>query len=309
MHTLHPYKISVFDRATENKGYAKLGSIKGTVDGFSFIETWIKANQKLGLIIDHKAKTSILFRDDFIFDFTTRTIHGWVCVGDYGVANPILDINTGKTAFDKKEHNAELIPHFVYLRIPKNYSEGLALFHGVRGKGIKSIFVELLNKEARAKLDRVFGFTTLSYGKAMSLWQDAIAKEITAIPKVVVSDVADKVNEINPRAETFVTIKAPRLGNFGTWSSFHKQGSKQYELLEVLEEQYDDIRTVIERNGKKRKLRIGTNITDDICVIEAPDNLELVGGNPKSASIVNWCKDTESDFKIKLDEPPEVPSS
>ncbi|GEM_PF-4147518 len=308
MHTLHPYKITIFDRNTEKKGYAKLGSIKGKIDAFSFIENWIKNNQKIGLIIDSKEKTSILFRDDFVFDITTRTIYGWVCVGDYGVENPILDINTGKKAFDKKEHNAELIPHFVYLRIPKNYTEGLALFHGVKGKGIKSIFVELLNKEARGKLDRVFGFTTLSYGKAMSLWQEAVTKEITAVPKSIVSDVADKISEINPKAETFITIKAPRLGNFGKWSSFHKQGSKQYELLEILEEQYDDIHTVIERNGKKRKIKIGTNITNNICIIESPDDLELIGGNPKLTSIINWCRDIEGDFKIKLDEPPEVPS-
>lgn len=311
MHTLHPYQITVFDLKSgiPNQRHAPLGLIKGNVDAFLFIENWIKENQKKKLIIDPDKKTSILFRDDFVFDISTRTIYGWVCVGDYGQANPILDIDTGKTAYDKKENNAELIPHFLYIRLPYNRKKGLALFHGVRGKGVKSIFVESLNKEFKSAHDRTFFFSTLAYDKAISLWQDAVTKEITAVPKAIISDLADKVSEISPEAKTLVTIKPPRMGNFGSWSDFRKKGSKQYELLEVLENNYEDIRTVIEKNGKKKRLRIGTKITDNICVIEAPEELEVIGGNPELQSIIEWCKDIENDFNIDLDEPEEVSTS
>ncbi|MBI1453539.1 hypothetical protein IL972_16695 [Acinetobacter sp. FL51] len=310
MHTLHPYKISVFDIKSGilNQRYAPLGSIKGKIDAFTYIENWIRAKQAQQLIIDDTNKTSLLFRD-FIFDIATRTIYGWVCVGDYGQANPILDIYTGQTAYEKKEHNAELVPHFLYLRLPYNQNKGLALFHGVRGRGVKSIFVEALNNDFKTNHDRVFAFSTLAYDKAISVWQDAITKEITAVPKVLASDIADKVTEITPDARTVITIKPPRLGNFGTWSNFRKKGSLQYDLLEVLEENYQDIRTVIEKNGKKKKLRIGTNITDDICVIEAPEELDILGGNPTLEGILDWCIDIEKDFDLTLDEPEEGSTS
>lgn len=297
MHTLSPYGIKMYDKVDEKMSYPKLGKlIGGKVDAFSLLKTWIEKQQKRNIIVDEKAQTSLLFKDDFVFDIANRRIYGWICTGDFGQANSILNVYDGSKAYDKKEDNAEYIPHFVYIYLPASKPEGLVLLHSVRGSGIKSAFLTALNKECRVLYDRVFQMQPLSYQKALVEWQKAVAKEIMAIPKAQHSDLADKVKQISPKAQTIMTIKAPRTGNFGSWGAFSKKDTEQYALLQIIEQDYENIVATVKKGDRTRKVRIGTNITDKICTIEAPEDLKMTGGNPNTDSILEWCEEIKSDF-------------
>ncbi|WP_347473243.1 hypothetical protein ABEF86_16705 (plasmid) [Acinetobacter thermotolerans] len=297
MHTLNPYGIKMCDKVEGKQGYPLLGSLmNGRVDAFELIKSWIEEQQKIGAKLDDRSKTSMVFRDDFVFDITNRRIYGWICTGHYGQENTVLNVFDPTKSYVKGEEYAELIPHFIYFYLPAAKSDGLVLFHSVRGVGTKSIFLEMLNKECRLKYDRVFQMKPKSYEKALRAWQKALTKEIKATPKTNHSDLADKVKDISPEAQTVISIKAPKLGNFGTWGSFGEDNTRQHKLLEVLEQDYENITATVQRDGKTRKVRLGTNITDKICTIEAPDELELNGGSPKTESILDWCEMIRSDF-------------
>ncbi|EXC24851.1 hypothetical protein RFY44_05760 [Acinetobacter bereziniae] len=298
MHTIHPYKISIFDKINGKGGYPSLGALdNGKVDAFNLIKNWISDCQKKN-VINHKEKSLTVQFKNFKFDLASRRIYGWVYTGEYGTANTIVNVKDGSLAYAKKSTNAEMIPHFVYLVIPKTSSKGLVLLHSVRNSGVKTIFHELLNAYCASVLpDRRFQINPAPYKKALQLWRKALTKEIKAIPKVQSSDIADVVRKINPDSETVVIIKPPLRGNFGKWSDFDKKGTPQAELLEVLENDYENITATIQSNGKSRKIRMGTKITNEICIIEAPDDLELSDGNPKIQSILAWCEDIRQDFK------------
>lgn len=289
----------MFDKINGKGGYPNLGLLNdGKVDAYNLIKQWIEELQKKGVInLKHKSLT-VQFKG-FKFDLAKRRIYGWLYTGEYGTANTIVNVDDGSHAYDKKADNAEMVPHFVYLVIPKNSPKGLVLLHSVKNSGVKTIFQELLNKQcAKVLTDRRFQIHPAPYKKALQLWRKALTKEIKAIPRVQQSDIADKVKKINPDAETIVVIKPPIRGNFGKWSDFEKNGTPQADLLEVLEKDYESITATIQSNGKSRKIRMGTNITNEICIIEAPDDLELSDGNPKLKSILSWCEDIHSDFKI-----------
>lgn len=297
MHTLHPYGIRMHDKIDGKVGYPLLGSLfNGKVDAFELLKTWIEEKQKEGAEVDPKVKSTIVFRDDFVFDVVNRRIYGWICTGNYGQKNTVINVFNPEEKYEKGVNFAEQIPHFIYFYLPASKSDGLVLFHGVRGSGIKAAFLEMLNKMCRTKYDRVFQMRSKSYAKSLKMWQEAMTKEIKAIPKNNHSDLADKVANITPKAETVISIKAPKGGNFGTWGSFGKDDSKQHQLLEVLEQDYQNIVATVQRDGKTRKVRIGTNITDAICIIEAPDELEFNDGNPTTESILAWCETIKSDF-------------
>lgn len=298
MHTIYPYKISMFDKINGKAGYPNLGSLDGgKIDAFDFIKNWIEDIQKLAIVSHKDKKHSIQFKG-FKFDLKNRRIYGWIYSGDYGIANTILNADDGSHAFDKTENNVEMVPHFVYLVIPKNSPKGLVLLHSVRNSGVKTIFTEMINAQCVKKIpNRRFQVNPAPYKKALQLWRSAVAKEIKAVPKSIASDIADKVKKITPKAETILTIKPPISGSFGKWSDFDKNGTPQSELLEVLEKDYENITATFQSNGKKRKIRMGVNVTNDICIIEAPDDLKLKGGNPQLASILRWCEDIQSDFK------------
>ncbi|MFV5547334.1 hypothetical protein VXQ35_06045 [Acinetobacter oleivorans] len=297
MHTIHPYKISMFDKINGQGGYPNLGALNGgKIDAFIFIKDWIDNLQKKGMISPKDKQISIQYKD-FIFDLKNRRIYGWLYTGDYGTANTIYKVSDGTHAYDKTEDNAEMIPHFVYLVLPNNKSKGLVLLHSVKNSGVKTIFTEMLNAQCAKNIpDRRFQINPAPYNKALKLWREAIAKEIKAVPKNMPSDLADKVRKINVEAETLVTIKPPIRGNFGKWSDFEKKGTPQAELLEVLENDYQNITATLQSNGKTRKIRMGTSVTNEICIIEAPDDLKLIGGNPELASILQWCEDIQADF-------------
>lgn len=299
MHTIYPYKISMFERVGNKGGYPNLGALNGgKVDAFNFIESWIIDLQKKGLIDFKDRKLSVQFKD-FVFDLTNRRVYGWLYSGDYGTANTIYNVPDGTHAYDKTENNVEMIPHFVYLVIPKNANKGLVLLHSVKNSGVKTIFTEMINAQCEKHMkDRRFQVNPAPYDKALILWREAVAKEIKAIPKNTPSDIADKIKKVSADAETIITIKPPIRGSFGKWSDFDKKGTPQAELLEVLEKDYEHITATLKSGGKTRKIRIGTNLTNEICIIEAPDDLELNGGNPKLASILKWCEDIQADFKI-----------
>lgn len=289
----------MFDKVGNKGIYPNLGSLNGgKTDAFFFMKNWIEELQDKGMINPKDKTISIQFKD-FVFDLNNRTIYGWLFTGDYGVANTIYNVKDGKHAYDKTVDNAEMIPHFVYLVVPKNSNKGLVLLHSVKNSGVKTIFTEMINVECEKKIKgRRFQVNPAPYDKALAIWRKAIAKEIKAVPKTIPSDIADKINRISVNAETVVTIKPPIRGNFGMWSDFEKKGTPQAELLEVLEGSYDNITATLTSGGKTRKIRIGTNLTNEICIIEAPDDLELQDGNPKLASILKWCKDIQADFKI-----------
>lgn len=298
MHTIYPYKISMFDKINGKGGYPNLGSLDGgKIDAFNFIKEWIEELQKLAIVSPKGKQYSIQFKG-FKFELKNRRIYGWIYTGDYGTANTIYKASDGSHAYDKTEDNVEMIPHFVYLVIPKNSPKGLVLLHSVKNSGVKTVFTEMINSQCLKKMpNRRFQVNPAPYKKALQLWRSAIAKEIKAIPKSVPSDIADKVKKITSDAETIVTIKPPMRGSFGKWSDFEKKGTPQAELLEVLENDYENITATFQSNGKTRKIRMGTNVTNEICIIESPDDLKLKGGNPQLASILKWCEEIQADFK------------
>jgi hypothetical protein len=300
MNSLAPYTIRVFNPhltgVKPNEKFCLLGKF-GAFDAFNVMKGFIlEKNNDFHLLEDSK----MVYRfENVVFDPQKRTICGWFQLGTYGTKHDIINVKTGAVDYQKTKEHAEIINHFLYFDLPKTYDEGVALLHIFRGNGIKTVFLALFSTYFEAKTGFKIRMFPLSYAKALKNWEDASAKEIRLIQFEMHKDLADKVKGLG-HDEQIMIMKAPRKGMLGTLKDYLNRNSPQAKAVELLAPLCEQVKTVVELNGKKRVFSIGANAKNAICEIEAPDTLELVDGIPTTASMKEWCFEISSEFKATL---------
>ncbi|HGB6745036.1 TPA: hypothetical protein ACIV23_004650, partial [Salmonella enterica subsp. enterica serovar Java] len=113
----------------------------------------------------------------------------------------------------------------------------------------------------------VIQMNPLAYDKAIEKWMDAIAKEVRVTKFHGVRDVAEQARRLGHNEQELV-IKPPRNSGLGRLRDYLSRDSEQYQLVEVLKEYGETVKTVVELgDGRKRTFRIGTNVRGAVCEI------------------------------------------
>ncbi|MEZ8945190.1 hypothetical protein AB6E30_14170 [Vibrio sp. 10N.247.311.12] len=295
-HALTPYSFRVYNKnlqGRKDERYSVLDKISGNFDLLNMLEQFMQLNSTQ-YQIQEESKQVYCF-SDVTLDAVKREVYGWFNVGVYGMKTEIINIETQEVDFEKAQNNAEIIKHYVHFRIPLNVDEGMAFLHTYRGNGIKTLFHDLFGEYFKQHANLVLQMHPLAYDNAINAWLDAPAKEIKLTKFVGVDDVADKLNKLGHHEQELI-IKPPRKGNLGKLRDYFSKGNDHHEAVVELTGFGNQVKTVVEMNGKKRTFNVGHNTSNAMCEIELDENVIMDEGVPDFNSMNRWVEQIADEY-------------
>lgn len=283
MHSISPYAIRCCNPALPAKQrYFTLDKI-GQNDLFELIKNFI--TPKIGSHSSNKDSKQTYSFSDVTFDKNQRKIYGFFNVGNFGIANDIINSDTGATEFTKTIKSADVIKHYFQFFLPIGYDEGFCVFYSYRGNGIKTLFYEEFNPIFKSTTTFKLQMNPLSYEKAFKAWSDANVKEIKVTKFSNVPDPAD-IPKYKGHIEAEITLKPDgKLLSFGKFVNFQKSGTDENALAEYLNGIGSQTKAVVQIGTKKRTFAIGANESNSICQIELDNTVIINDGIPDLSSI------------------------
>lgn len=298
LHALTPYSFRVYNKTLhKDERYSRLDSISGRFDLLIMLEEFMNKNSTKYQISEESQQVYCF--SDVELDISKREVSGWFNVGSYGMKTDIINITTQEVDFEKAKDNAEIIKHYVHFRILKTVDEGMAFLHTYRGNGIKTLFHSLFGEYFKEQANLVLQMNPLAYDKAIDAWLDAPAKEIKLTKFVGVDDIADKLNKLGHHEQELI-IKPPRKGSFGKLRDYLSRGNVHYAAVVELSEFGNQVKTVVEMNGKKRTFNVGHCSSNAMCEIEFDENIVMDDGVPDLKSINKWVKEIADEYSKKM---------
>lgn len=297
MHYISPYTVRCYDPASKapklEDRYSALGKV-GQFDTYIVLKGFIQSLAGQYKIV---AKTKQIFRfHDIAFDDAGRQFYGWLQAGTYGLKSDIVNITTGKVDYHKVQENAEMINHYVHFFLPKDFNEGIAILHGYKNIGIKTLLYGLISSEFKKATGRVLQMHPLAYEKAMVEWQNAQAKELRLVRYNGMAHLEDQIAVLGNQEQELV-IRASRNKTLGRLGDYFNKGSDQLAAVEVLSPLCSEVKTVVEMGGRRRTFRVGASSTNQVCEVELDENeVPVIAGNPEPLSMHKWCRKLLQDF-------------
>jgi hypothetical protein len=221
---------------------------------------------------------SMCFRTPFN---SKRVISGILEYGEYGIIASFLDVSTKKPVkgFVRKPNHSEKYPFFFYIYIPNTGSEGILIFQSYRNYGIKTTFEQVLNLYLesfglKVKMNRMISKDLLDQINNSRLIQ------FKMIRKDVSQDIADRFSPHNRRDVTEIhSIVAKKNKNINLAQAIKDAlTNKNNGYYEIMDEQYDEVKVLIDAGNQKRTLTFGNN--DRYMESMALENVQLSGGFP-----------------------------
>lgn len=295
MNTLSPYLLRCFDINMAGAFHSRHPVLDkvGKNDTFLLLKNFIDVHSKDFLDVPDEKQ---VFRfNSFSFDLGRRVAAGWLEAGHYGVRSDIINVQTGGVDFQRAMTNAEITRHFIFIFMPLGFNEATALLHSCRGNGVKSLFFSQFGAHFQRSTNLNLQMNPMAYEKAFSHWVDGQAKELRLVRFKGLADMADQLKQLG-HEEQELRIKAPRKGSLGRLKDYLTAHTEQAKAVEILSPLCTQIRTVVEVEGRKRTFHLGPNANQSICQIEAPDDIELVDGNPTLATMEKWSLEVAREF-------------
>lgn len=304
MHSLAPYTIRTYDKQYNklHNSYPPLDKILGKFDLYQiFKNCFMQMGANFHLLDKEKKIFRILNLQN---DDKKRVIKGFLQQGNYGLKSDIINIDTGKIDYEKTEKNAELINYYFYLKIPVTYNEGLAFFQIYKNISAKTVIYDFLKKFYKQETGLNLQFNSLAEGNSFDKWKNAQVKEIKLVKFNRIDDKVEKISNLGHKEniETALIIK-PKKGNLGFLKNFITEDTNQFKAVEVWEKECQQVKTVVNLNGKNRTFTVGRNQTTALCEIEAPDYVEIQGELPTLLTLNQWFEETDQEFTKSLYNP------
>jgi hypothetical protein len=299
MHSTAPYLFRCYNKALGGRNeerYSTLDNL-GDKDLFYLLKAFLEAHtQSLTIIEDTK---QVFQFETITVDEEYREIRAWFNVGHYGMKTDIINVDTGKIDFLKAQNNAEIIKHYIHFFIPKGFNEGMAFMHSYRGVGIKTLFHSQFSAYFKDATDLVIQMNPLTYDKAVDAWLNASAKELKVTKFSGLDDIADQVKQLGHNEQELV-IHAKRSGSLGKLRDFFNKDSEQMKTVEILGEYGEQVKTVVEIEGKRRTFTVGRNASSSLCEIEMEDNLINEDGIPNFDKVKSWVRSIIGEYSKSM---------
>lgn len=299
LHSLSPYLFRCYNKDLGGKikeRYSTLDHI-GQYDLFDLLIEFINKYTNKYEILE-KTKQVYQFGDISV-DEENRVIYCWFNVGYYGMKADIIDVETGQIDFAKAQKNSEIIKYYIHFYIPKGVDEGMVFMHSYRGNGVKTLFYNLFHAFFKDVTDLSLQMNPLAYEKAIHAWLDAPAKELKVTRFSGAADIADQLKLLGHHEKELV-IKPRRNGVLGKLRDYRTKGNDKFKVVEVLSEQGNQVKTVVEMNGKKRTFNVGFNASNRICEIELSEDVIFEEGVPEIKSMNRWVTEIANEYAEDL---------
>lgn len=291
MHALAPYFIRCYNPDTEIKNveerYDFLNKV-GQYDTFDLLLEFIDAHKQFEKVDDKKQTYKFL---NVQTDKKKRTVSGWMCLGEYGIRNDIIDTDDNKVAFEKHTKHADVKNYFFIFSIPRESRKGIALLHTYKSDGVKSMFYGEFSNFFRDKTKKNLQIQPLTYEKAMEPWLEAEMKEIKVVGFKPTKNIEDKIHGLGD-VEHEYKIKAKRNKTLGKFKNFLVKDSDESKLIEVLNHGSKQVKALVSMGGSHKTFTIGHGDKHAFCQIDVDEEeVTIVDGNPDFTSINKWASD------------------
>jgi len=297
MYALAPYFIRCFNQYTETKNqdekYDFLDRI-GQYDMFTLLAAFIEEHRSFKNVMEKQQTYKFL---KITKDEKNRTINGWMCVGDYGLKNDIINTVDSQLVFEKEAQHADVRNYYFNFYLPRESRKGIALMYTYKSDGVKSLFLSEFSEYFKNATKKNIQMQTLSYDKAMVRWLGADMKEIKVFGFRPAKNIEDQISGLGDVEHEYI-IKAKRNGTLGKLGNFMKKDTEEYNLIGLLNEESKQVKATVTMNGSKKTFTLGNREKNAFCQIELDlDKVNVIDGNPDFDSINKWACDTMLDIR------------
>lgn len=294
------YSIALAKRNSQK--YLDLGSFENGKDLFKELGVILKAVAKKPLdVTGSSRKIRIVSAKE-----VKRSVDGLLEIGHFGYGSSLRDVKTGNENYRRKISDAEMIPLYYCMWIPKSGTRGVLALQYFGEVGAKSCFQELLT----SRFEKKYKDYSLRIRKLVSEAVIRKALEKAPIAKLrfiqhgVAKDIADAYagNRLDPKtAHVELVIKVKKTVSIGQGARDRimqvLQGKRKLDsVLELDGFEYQELKAEVELAGRIRTIRIGKpdGMTSKI---DVTDSVEVdADGHPKKASITKVCAGLIADF-------------
>jgi hypothetical protein len=235
-----------------------------------------------------------------------RTIKGIIKTGDFGFESTLRDVDSDTLSYERKVRDAEFIPFYFRIEVPKGKNEAILILQRFGTLGIRGDFEKCLIKHFKL----IYGeyevsiHTLISQQLIEEYLSQGIVKKIRLVRFSIPSDITDALdgghNEEDGYTELVVVSKDLQI--FKRIAEVFQDKRKISQLVELHETkfEYDTVKIEVNIRGSSKtinlsnwlKVRNYIDITEDVII--------NVDGHPQYTSIDDYCRDYVKDFLYKI---------
>lgn len=236
-----------------------------------------------------------------------KYIYGIVKTGEYGVVSEIIDIETGRTEYNKGTNHADVLPFYYFIAVPANRTNrGIVILQSIGRYGIKTIFEKRLQehvKKINEHIKLIIG-TIVPIEYVNRYIERGILRKIRMIKYDVPNDLSERIG-INSGVETTYEeriIHRP-VGFINRKSELIKEclrGQRMCNTIIQIEGfDYDSLKLEFKLGNTSKTISLNNidslNINEDIT-----EEVELDNGHPTQESILPILVDTAKGYLVEM---------
>jgi hypothetical protein len=192
-----------------------------------------------------------------------HSITGLAQAGDYGYSNRLINIDSGKTTYKKKQSDASLIPFFFEWYLPPRQRKGILLSQRIGQSGVRTALTAIVSGEFEKlfpgyKIDIV---PLMPEAAIKALLKKAVLHEVRFVQNIIPSDIADRFNGTKTAqdGELEFVIRPKRKGylNSGALLDYLSGKKTVGDLVEIESFKPDNVKAEISIDNRRRVINFG----------------------------------------------------
>lgn len=219
-----------------------------------------------------------------------RRLEGQFETGHYGYSSRLVHYKTLDAVYDRRVEDAELLPFFFLLHLPKKPNQGILILQRTRGWGVKSVFENQVVRNFRPTPHLVEFHPLVPEQLVEDLRKASRAKRIRLTSFQVPQDIADafaKGDRKELRAD--LVIRARGRKDFKLPSSLNALVRGRTKVGGFVEAQgefpHSRVQVEVSVDGKSQKVSFDQRGRDMTGYHDVSDKVNIQAGHPTFASI------------------------
>lgn len=300
--SLSSYTIRVKDEA--KKSYEQIDNLNGGTDLLNILNDYL-SNRKVNLAHDRKHKKLLGVEKLISMD---RLLNGIIETGDYGYESNLKNIDRGSISYKRKIDEAEMLPFYYLIHLPKNNDEGIVILQRFKQFGIRKHLLDdfteyftskypNLNIEINPLVPETLIQQSFYNGRIIKI--RFIKFEI---PKEI-EDAYDNPNHKEIEGQTELSVSVKRNDNLPILNpilEYLKGNRALNKIVELQDFNYEDIKVELMVNKTHRTISL-TNLNKVRAYYDITDKVkEDKGGHPSFESIDKIARELLKDLNEAL---------
>lgn len=271
------YSISAYNIRVKKKYSSESCNLGDFGEGYDLYDTMHTFFSRLQTNLSHDQNSRRLIQvGEVRRDENARIIEGIVKTGEYGYEAELVDWQTAQLSYRRKIREAEVLPFYFLMHLPRENDLGILLLQRFRQFGIRAILTDYISKffhDNHEKYSLQFP-PILTREVLQTLREEGIVEAIHIISHSLPQDKADALRIPREEASSDYVVRTKAHNKrilSGLKEKMLSGGNFRIAELESLQPGYDTVKIEVELGGQKRtvdlakpKLRTVFDLSDRI---------------------------------------------